>query len=409
MARYVDASWEGVAGGATRAERQPCRYQAYAPDPLVTRQITLPAEAAADLADAERAIFGLQDEHGRATDLEGLARLLLRSEAVASSFIEGLQINVRRLAKEQAAVDSGFGSQDETARAVLGNITAMNQALAMAIKVEPITVDDICEIHRHLLAAKDQERYAGVIRDQQNWVGGINPCRAEYVPPPPDQVRPLVEDLCEYISGDDHSPLLQAALVHAQFETIHPFADGNGRTGRALVHLVLRRRGIAPRYVPPISLIMATHAQVYVAGLTSYRYSGLADSADAQAGMLRWLDVFVSDVLRACNDAGDLMRKMEELQSGWRNQVGRVRVNSSVDLLLKQLPGIPVLTVDTAMKVIGRSNTKTNEAVKQLLECGVLKQITIGRRNRAFEVPNLLAAITSFERVLGSPTGDMPR
>jgi len=215
-----------------------------------------------------------------------------------------------------------------------------------------------------------------------------------------------MEDLCAYISGDDHPPLLQAALTHAQFETIHPFADGNGRTGRALVHLVLRRRGIAPRYVPPISLIMATHAPDYVAGLTSFRYSGLADSADAQTGMLRWLDIFASDAQRACNDAGDLMRKMEELQSGWRHQIGRVRANSSVDLLLKQLPGLPVLTVSTAMKVIGRSNTKTNEAVKQLLECGVLKQTTIGRRNRAFEAPDLLAAITSFERVLSSPTGD---
>lgn len=145
-----------------------------------------------------------------------------------------------------------------------------------------------------------------------------------------------MEVLCAYISGDDHPPLLQAALTYAQFETIHPFADGNGRTGCALVHLVLRRRGIAPRYIPPISLILATHAPIYVAGLTSYRYSGLADSAEAQTGMLRWIDVFVSDTLRACNDVRDLMRKMEELQSGWRQKMGRVRANSSIDLLLKQ-------------------------------------------------------------------------
>ena len=140
---------------------------------------------------------------------------------------------------------------------------------------------------------------------------------------------------------------------------------------------MLCRRGLAPRYIPPISLILATHAPIYVAGLTSYRYSGLADSAEAQTGKLRWLDIFVSDTLGACNDARDLMRKMEELQSGWRQKMGRVRANSSIDLLLKQL-----------------------------LESGVLKQTTIGRRNRAFEVPDLLAAITSFERVLGSPTGD---
>ena len=157
----------------------------------------------------------------------------------------------------------------------------MNQALGLASKVGPITVDDIRNIHRRLLSATDQVRYAGVLRNQQNWLGGINPCRA-------------------------------------------------------LVHLVLRRRGIAPRYIPPISLILATHAPIYVAGLTSYRYSGLADSAETQTGILRWLDVFVSDTLRACNDARDLMRKMEELQSGWRQKMGRIRVNSSVDVLLKQ-------------------------------------------------------------------------
>jgi Fic family protein len=407
LAKYVDAIWEGVAGGATRAQRQPCRYQAYIPDRLVSRQITLPAEIAADLADAERAIAGLQGQGPSVTNLEGFARLLLRAESVASSFIEGLQIGVRRLAKEQAALDSGFGSQDETERAVLGNITAMNQALALADRAGPVTVEDICEIHAQLLGATSYADYGGVIRNQQNWIGGINPCRAEFVPPPPEYVRPLLEDLCSYISGDDHSPLLQAALVHAQFETIHPFADGNGRTGRALIHLVLRRRGVAPRYVPPISLILATHASSYISALSAYRHGGSADSEEAKIGVLRWLDVFVSDAIRACHDADDLMLKMEELQLNWRQQMGRVRVNSSIDLLLKQLPGIPVLTVATAMKLIERSKTKTNEAVNQLLDHGVLKQTTVGRRNRAFEAPDLLVAITNFERVLGSPTGDL--
>jgi Fic family protein len=407
LAKYVDAIWEGVAGGPTRAQRQPCRYHAYIPDPLASRQITLPAEIAADLADAERAIVGLQAQGPGASDLEGFARLLLRAESVASSFIEGLQIGVRRLAKEQAALDSGFGSQDETAREVLANITAMNQALALANRVGPITVEDVCGIHTQLLGMTSNARYAGVIRDQQNWIGGINPCRAEYVPPPPEYVRPLMEDLCSYLSGEDHSPLMQAALVHAQFETIHPFADGNGRTGRTLIHLVLRRRGVASRYVPPISLILATHSSAYISALSAYRHVGSANSEDANSGVMRWLDIFVSDAIRACRDADDLMMKMEELQRNWRKQMGRVRINSSIDLLLKQLPGIPVLTVFTAMKLIGRSKTKTNEAVKQLLDRGVLKQTTVGRRNRAFEAPDLLVTITNFERVLGSPTGDL--
>ncbi|MFV1971604.1 MAG: Fic family protein [Acidimicrobiia bacterium] len=99
-----------------------------------------------------------------------------------------------------------------------------------------------------------------VVRERQNWIGGssYNPCSAVFVPPPPDHVDGLVQDLIEYVNGDEHSPLVQAAIAHAQFETIHPFADGNGRTGRALIHVILRRRGLSPTFVPPISLVLAT-------------------------------------------------------------------------------------------------------------------------------------------------------
>lgn len=115
-------------------------------------------------------------------------------------------------------------------------------------------------IHARLMAhVVNAQRIAGVLRTTQNWIGGndYNPCGADFVPPPPQHVGALLIDLCAAINDETLPPLVQAALVHAQFETIHPFADGNGRTGRALVQVVLRRRGLAPDYVPPISVVLA--------------------------------------------------------------------------------------------------------------------------------------------------------
>jgi Fic family protein len=229
------------------------------------------------------------------------------------------------------------------------------------------------------------------------------------VPPPHEQVIGLLEDLCAYLSGDDHPAVLQAALVHAQFETIHPFVDGNGRTGRALIHVVLRRRGLAPRFVPPISLIMATHADRYIQGLTSYRYDGAATGTAARTGVLDWVEGFVADTSRACLDAASFAVTIRELEARWRSQVGRIRAHSAVDVLLASLASAPVLTVSTAARLTGRSEGRTNDAVRTLLEAGILRQTTIGRRNRAFEVPDLIDAVTNLERQLASPVGDTQR
>ena len=407
MAEYVDALWPGASNGATRAERRPCAYRAYVPDPLTGRPLTLTAQRSADIADVERQILALNASEQTLVGPEALARLLLRAEAVASSFIEGLRINVRRLAKADIAEKTGLGEYDATARAVLGNVRAMESALELGDKAD-IRVDDITELHRRLLAGTRDEQWGGVIRTEQNWVGGggMTPCTAEFVPPPPDRVPRLLEDLCTYVTGDDHPALVQAALVHAQFETIHPFADGNGRTGRALIHLILRRRGIAPRFVPPLSLILASHADAYIAGLTSSRYAGPADSADAQESMGIWIDRFAADTARACADTERFREELDVLEAAWRRRLGRVRANSSVDLLLRALPSVPVLTVSTAAELIGRSVQRANDATNKLVAAGVLKQTTIGRRNRAFEVPELVNALTGFERALASPIGD---
>jgi Fic family protein len=406
MAHYEELIWEGSLTARTRRERSACTYRAYVADPLVGRELALPAELVADLADAERAVAALQDRGTGLASIESVARLLLRAEAVGSSYIEGLQINARRLAKEAFAMQTGLETTDETARAVLANIGAMSDALELADADRPITVSDICQLHTRLLAGTNDAHWGGVVRQEQNWVGGINPCRAAYVPPPHGYVPALLEDLCTYLSGDDHSALVQAAIVHAQFETIHPFVDGNGRVGRALIHLVLRRRGLAPNFVPPVSLILATNASDYIAGLVGFRYDAPANDPVVSAATVQWISRFTNELMRACDDATNFAATLAELEQQWRAQVGRVRANSAVDALLSALPGLPVLTVDTAATAIGRSRARTNDAVNTLLKHGVLIQGTLGRRNRVFEVAGLLDAITGLERRFASPAAD---
>lgn len=206
------------------------------------------------------------------------------AEAVASSHIEGLQIGGRRLLRAEAADVLGEVTTDVTAAEVLGNIDAMDHAVHLADR--DLTPGAILEMHRRLLSSTDRHQHAGRFRDEQNWIGGssYNPCTAAFVPPPESDVERLVDDLCAFVNSDALPAVAQAAVAHAQFETIHPFVDGNGRTGRALVHVILRRRGLAPRAVPPISLVLATRAADYVAGLTAYRYLGPPDGPDAAAG-----------------------------------------------------------------------------------------------------------------------------
>jgi Fic family protein len=394
--------------GVARRDRQPCEYAAYVPDRLEDRRFTIDGDVAADIADAEAAIARLGNKAIALVDTEALARLLLRAEAVASSRIEGLEIRPRRLLHAEAARGAGDRANDVTATEVLGSIDAMLYALAAVGKGDDITVDVILEVHRRLLATTRVAEHAGRIRDEQNWIGGssYNPCSAAFVPPPPELVPILLTDLCAFCNNDALPAVAQAAIAHAQFETIHPFVDGNGRTGRALIHLVLRRRALAAHVLPPVSLVLATWARSYVDGLTAFRYVGPHTGRGAHEGLNTWLALFASSCTRAVQDAFAFESRVVELERSWREGLGRVRANSATDLLLRALPGAPVVTVDSAASLIGRTFQPANEAITRLLEADVLKQITVGRRNRAFEAPDVIAAFTDLERQLASPEGN---
>lgn len=394
--------------GVPRADRRSCEYSAYLPDLLSARPVLLAGGVAADVADAEAAIAALDSTATALTDTEALARLLLRAECVASSRIEGLEVGPRRLLRAEAARQWGDRSLDSTAEEVLGNIDAMREALAIADGHETITRDTILDIHRCLLANTPLAGHAGHVREVQNWIGGsaYNPCSAEYVPPPPDVVPGLLDDLARFCNGDSLPAVVQAAIVHAQFETIHPFADGNGRAGRALVHLVLRRRGLSTRVQPPVSLVLATQSSEYIQGLVNFRYLGAADSDAAISGLQKWVGLFAAACVRATEDARAFEETCETLVSEWRARLAPVRRDSSVDRLLRVLPGMPVLSVKTATALLGRSKPQVNDAVARLEGAGVLRQISIGRRNRAFEASELIDAFIGLERRLGSPAGD---
>ncbi len=405
----MDQYWISDGDGVTRSDRRGRRYASYVPDPLAGRPFTLDGEVAADVADAEAAILRLNVAAASLADTEALARLLLRAEAVASSRIEGLQVGARRLLRVEAARElKGRTRSDVTAEEVLGNIDAMASALDAADSERPVTVETILSIHELLLGGTDLERYGGRIREVQNWIGGssYNPCSAAYVPPPPALVPGLLNDLARFCDDDSLPAVAQAAVAHAQFETIHPFVDGNGRTGRALIHLILRRRGLAPRVVPPVSLVLATLSRDYISGLTGFRYEGDWASVDAITGLNRWLALFAGCCTRAVGDAGDFEGKVREIEDGWRERIGPVRRNSTVDLLVQTLPGTPILTVNRAADLLGRSFRATNRAIDDLVTSGVLKQVTVGRRNRAFEAVEIIDAFTRFERRLASPSGD---
>ncbi len=216
----------------------------------------------------------------------------------------------------------------------------------------------------------------------------------------------LLADLCAFCNEDSLPAVAQAAIAHAQFETIHPFVDGNGRTGRALIHLVLRRRGLATRVLVPVSLVLATWARDYIDGLTAFRYRGPASSRAAHEGINLWVARFAAACTRAVEDAVAFEVRIARIEEDWRERLGTVREGSALDLLVRALPGAPLFTATGAAALIERSFVAANEAIARLLDAGAIRQVSMGRRNRAFEAREIVAAFTDLERRLASPVGD---
>ena len=185
-------------------------------------------------------------------------------------------------------------------------------------------------------------------------------------------------------------PLVQAALVHAQFETIHPFADGNGRTGRTLVHVILRRRGIAPSYVPPISVVLAAERERYVAGLTLYREDRINE----------WIEQFAVAAARSAKLATTYLATVEELTTQWRAKLAAgaaPRADAAVWAIIGVLPAHPIITAPVAAVVTGRAKAAIHQALGELADAGVLEPISAAKRNRTWEAVGMLELIEKMD------------
>lgn len=370
--------------------RRACRYDAFVPDELGQLAVSLDAKIAGAVSEAEQAIRELNAV--AVSDLRAMGRLLLRSESIASSKIEGMQLDARELAKAEARLDTG-GAVSDTAREVIGNIDAMILAVENASSAVRFGPAEILEIHNKLMERANNRHVAGRFREEQNWIGGndYNPCGADFVPPPHEEIARLIDDLCAAINDEQLPPIIQAALIHAQFETIHPFHDGNGRAGRALVHVVLRRRGIAVHYVPPISVTLSTSKDRYIAGLTSFR------GDDVQV----WIEYFANAALRSARLATQYLLAVRSLGDKWQAQLKASprppRSDAAAWRLIEILPAHPTITAAVAVEATGRSRPQVHAAIEQLVAAGVLTPITPNRRNMSWEAVGLLDLIISLE------------
>lgn len=388
---FEDRVWEHDPGlYAPATYRKACRYRAFVPDPLVGDRFSAPGELMGVISDAEDAVRALSSSAAPA--LAPVARLLLRTESIASSKVEGMAVDARTLARAEAMSDLG-AKVSPTAREVLANIDAMTFAVEEATADDRLRVERLVDIHRVLMQHSARAEIAGKVRDQQNWIGGndYNPCGADFVPPPEWEVGRLLDDLCEFCSDEHLPPLVQAGLAHAQFETIHPFEDGNGRTGRALVHVLLRRRRLAPSYVPPISVVLARDRASYIEGLTAYRQGDL----DA------WLQRFAVAAARASDLAQRYLAGVRDLQTSWRAALaggGRPpRADAAAWALIDVLVGHPVVTLPVAVALTGRVKSSVNAAIGQLVDAGVLVPLSQGARNRSWEAAGLLDLVATLE------------
>lgn len=410
MARLEQYVWTPTLGtGLPRRDRQGGRYSVYIPDMLTDRPFSLGGAEAADVADAERAISDLDRTATTLADTEALARLLLRAESVASSHIEGLVIGPRQLLRADAARQQGHDPGDVTAAEVLANIDAMAYAIQAVNTGSSITPALLRETHRRLLEPTMLKDHGGQTRTQQNWIGGssYNPCSASFVPVPWEMVGSLLDDLCAFCNDDSLPTVAQAAIAHAQFETIHPFIDGNGRVGRALIHLIFRRRRLTTTVSPPVSLVLATRVQDYIAGLSATRYTGAPDSKEARDGLNLWLGTFAAACTRAAADAVAFEQRISEIQDKWRERLGRINRHSVALRIIDLLPGSPIITITDAQRLTGGSKSSVIEAMRRLEAADVITSITAGRqRGHSYQAKEVVDAFLDLERQLASPAGD---
>jgi len=312
----------------------------------------------------------------------------VRKEAVLSSQIEGIQSSLSELLLFEHDAVSGAPMDDVIE--VSNYVSAMDHGLKRLRENFPLSLLLIKEVHGVLLAkGRGSEKQPGEFRTTQNWIGGTRPGNALYVPPPPDQVIDAMGALELFLHRASVPTLIRAALAHAQFETIHPFLDGNGRTGRLLIALLLCHDGLLPQPMLYLSLYLKRHRSAYYDLLQRVRTHGVWEE---------WLDFFLSGVeetaTQAADTAGRLLQLFQQdrarLHTLGRKGASAIRLH---DLLQKQ----PVITVSRLVSRHGFTAPTANATLRVLIEIGLVREMTGFRRNRVF-------CYAEYLRVLGEGT-----
>lgn len=362
--------WAQTQRGGTREDRTLRSVTVSLPPFIAKIDATVDADIAVELEAAMSEISRLDSTHG--THLQALSTLLLRTESVASSKIERIEASVDDYAR---ALHGGRGNS--SAVSMVAATIALNDMIASVDQDAPVQMSAILRAHEALMREDPAEgRHAGQLRTVQNWIGGsdYSPRDAHYVPPPPDTVHAYMNDLMEFANRTDIPVLIQAAIAHAQFESIHPFTDGNGRIGRALINTVFRRRGATTRVVIPLASALVAQRERYFGALNTYR-----------AGDLRPLIVTFANASRtAAVESRTTAQCLAEMPVEWRNMAGPVRRGSATDKLLVLLQSTPIVSSDDVTSRIDAPRSSVFAAIKRLHDTGVLRPLTDRKRDQVW-------------------------
>lgn len=344
MERTVQVEWQGRTIDA--ADPAPIALVSFDLSPQTIRA-TERAAAVLDIGGSRRSVSA-----------EITGRLLLRAEGVSSSAIEGLRAPPGAVA---LAVEGAVG--DATAEWVADNLAVVTDALTVE---PPLTTEHLFAWHRRLMthAPDIHPSHVGAWRSVLGWIGGANPFVAAHVAAPPDLIAPAMDDLLALLRRDDLDPVTIAALAHAQFETIHPFADGNGRIGRVLIGWVLTTR-LGLTVPPPTSTAFARDIGGYLSGLTLYR-QGFID---------RWVRWFAEAITDSADRAAVVLDQADALQDAWGRATSHLRADSTAKAILGLLVRHPVLSAALAASELSVSTTAARTGLTQLAEAGVLTEL----------------------------------
>ena len=392
VGRYVDRVHQGVLG--------PEPYRALVPHGIAGWSPELSEGTVQQVKAAGDRVARLE---ARLIQHPALEWCLNRSEGIATSDVEGVSTTLRSLSLLESLRVERDPERQERDRQALGAVRLAAHAVAVGRSVPgPVRVSDLCEMHRRLFDGADVPFEPGSLRSDDIWIGpkGATPLEAVYVAPPAESVLPLCEDLADYASAQDlEHPLVKAAIAHLQFETIHPFPDGNGRVGRALIHCILRRNW--PTLVPvPISAAIAERKLDYFEALRPYQtYSGDRKSQVRDACGEAAVSFIADAAAVACDYAEAVGHVIAGMQAKW-DGLG-LRSHSAAAATLVAMATMPAASVAYLSDATGRSLHSVRRGLRSLVSAGAVTESRdedAGRR--VFEVPELLQVVDHRQRLL---------